>query len=119
MPHNPTGAVSDEEEIKKLIKGSMKFPEIAILSDEIYSKIYFDKLTHFSLIQCPEIKDRLIVLDGWSKTYAMTGWRLGYSIWPQELIHLATKLAINTYSCVSGFYQLAGTSALNRITNWR
>ena len=99
------------------MKGLTKFPDIAILSDEIYSKIYFDNLTHFSLIQCPEIKDRLIVLDGWSKTYAMTGWRLGYSIWPQELIQPATKLAINTYSCVSGFTQLAGMSALKESQN--
>ncbi len=116
-PHNPTGAVSDEKEIKKLVKGLTKFPDIAILSDEIYSKIYFDNLTHFSLIECPEIKDRLIILDGWSKTYAMTGWRLGYSIWPQELIQPATKLAINTYSCVSGFTQLAGISALKESQN--
>lgn len=116
-PHNPTGAVSDEVQVKKLIDGLIKFPDIAILSDEIYSKIYFDNLTHFSMIECPEIQDRLIVLDGWSKAYAMTGWRLGYSIWPKQLIDLAIKLAINTHSCVSGFIQIAGMRALTEPQN--
>ena len=64
------------------------------------------------MIQFPEIQDRLITLDGWSKTYAMTGWRLGYSIWPDRLIERATRFAINTHSCVNGFVQMAGIAAL-------
>ncbi len=112
-PHNPTGAVSSKKEIKKLIAGLINYPNIGILSDEIYSKIYFDNLTHASLIQFPEIRERTIILDGWSKSYAMTGWRLGYSIWPKTLIENATRFAINTHSCVNGFVQMAGLEALN------
>ena len=64
------------------------------------------------MIQFPEVKERVIILDGWSKTYAMTGWRLGYSIWPSNLIEKAIRFAINTHSCVSGFVQVAGIEAL-------
>lgn len=111
-PHNPTGSVSKQKELEKLIKALIDHPNISILSDEIYSKMYFDDLTHTSIIQYPEIKDRAIILDGWSKTYAMTGWRLGYSIWPDKLIEIATRFAINTHSCVNGFVQMAGVEAL-------
>ena len=64
------------------------------------------------MVQFPETRDRTIILNGWSKSYAMTGWRLGYSIWPKNLIDKAIRFAINTHSCVNGFVQIAGVEAL-------
>ena len=78
-PANPTGGVTPGEEIDKLVAGLARWPNAAILSDEIYGQLTYDGLAHRSLLAYPEIRDRLILLDGWSKTYAMTGWRLGYS----------------------------------------
>ena len=76
-PANPTGGVTHEEsEIDALVKGLAAFPDAAILSDEIYGQLTYDGLDHRTLLGYPEIRDRLILLDGWSKTYAMTGWRL-------------------------------------------
>ena len=111
-PHNPTGSVSSKKEISKLIAGLVNHPNISILSDEIYSKIYFDSKAYTSMVQFPETRDRTIILNGWSKSYAMTGWRLGYSIWPKNLVEKAIKFAINTHSCVNGFVQIAGVEAL-------
>ena len=82
-PANPTGGVTPKEEIDKLVAGLAQWPKAAILSDEIYGQLTYDGLAHRTLLAYPEIRDRLILLDGWSKTYAMTGWRLGYSIWPK------------------------------------
>ena len=65
-----------------------------------------------SFFNYPKLYDRLIVLDGWSKTYAMTGWRLGWSVWPEQLIELVTRMAINSYSCVSAANQVAAIAAL-------
>ena len=78
-PANPTGGVTPKAEIDKLVAGLAAFPDAAILSDEIYGQMTYDGLAHQTLLAYPEIRDRLILLDGWSKTYAMTGWRLGYS----------------------------------------
>jgi aspartate aminotransferase len=72
----------------------------------------YDGLDHVSLLTYPAIRDRLILLDGWSKTYAMTGWRLGYSVWPKPLGEAARKLAVNSYSCVNAPTQYAGLEAL-------
>jgi aspartate/methionine/tyrosine aminotransferase len=72
----------------------------------------YDGVPHASLTVYREIQDRLILLDGWSKTYAMTGWRLGYAVWPQELVEHATRLAINIHSCVNAATQWAGIEAL-------
>ena len=83
-PANPTGGVVPYAELKKLAEGLDKFPNVFILSDEIYSRILFDNNNHVSLKSFPEISDRVIVLDGWSKTYAMTGWRLGYGIFQKN-----------------------------------
>ena len=71
------------------------------MSDEIYARMCYDGVPHASLTAYPEIEDRLILLDGWSKTYAMTGWRLGWGVWPRALVEHATRLAINTHSCVN------------------
>ena len=111
-PANPTGGVTPGEEIDKLVAGLSRFPGAAILSDEIYGQLVYDGLDHRSLLAYPEIRDRLILLDGWSKTYAMTGWRLGYSVWPKPWREVARKLAVNSYSCVNSAAQFAGIAAL-------
>jgi aspartate aminotransferase len=111
-PANPTGGVTPSQEIDKLVAGLAKWPDVAILSDEIYGQMTYDGLAHQTLLAYPEIRERLILLDGWSKTYAMTGWRLGYSIWPKALYENARKLAVNSYSCVNAPAQFAGLAAL-------
>lgn len=111
-PSNPTGGVTPKAEIDKLVAGLADFPDVAIMSDEIYSRMTFDGLEHQSLTSYPEIADRLILLHGWSKTYAMTGWRMGFSVWPETLYNNARKLAVNSYSCVNSAAQFAGLEAL-------
>ena len=112
-PHNPTGGLIPEVEINKLASGLEKFPHVAILSDEIYSKQIYDNLTMPSFFRYPKLFNRLIVLNGWSKTYSMTGWRLGWSVWPDDLIEKVIKITTNIYSCVSASNQIAGISALD------
>lgn len=111
-PANPTGGVTPREEIDKLVAGLMKHPQVALMSDEIYSNMLYGGREHVSLLQYPEIRDRLIMLDGWSKTYAMTGWRLGYAVWPESLVDHVTRLCINDHSCVNAATQFAGIAAL-------
>jgi aspartate/methionine/tyrosine aminotransferase len=82
------------------------------MSDEIYSEMVYDGGEHVSLLTYPELRDRLILLDGWSKTYAMTGWRMGYGVWPKALFAAAERLAINCHSCVNAATQWAGIAAL-------
>ncbi len=111
-PANPTGGVTPRAEVDKLAAGLARHPQVAVMSDEIYSQMLFDGREHASLLHYPELRDRLILLDGWSKTYAMTGWRLGYAVWPRELVESATRLAINCHSCVNAPAQYAGIAAL-------
>jgi aspartate/methionine/tyrosine aminotransferase len=111
-PANPTGGVTPKSEVDALVKGLARFPDVAILSDEIYGQMTYDGLPHVSLLTYPEIRDRVILLDGWSKTYAMTGWRLGYSVWPTALYNNVRKLAVNAWSCVNAPTQFAGLAAL-------
>ena len=111
-PANPCGGAVPKQEFEKLIDGLANWPNVAILSDEIYSQMLYEGREHVTLLNYPEIRDRLIVLDGWSKTYAMTGWRLGCAVWPKELAPLATRLAINCHSCVNAPTQFAGIAAL-------
>ena len=111
-PANPTGGVTPKEEIDKLVAGLAAHPHVALMSDEIYSQMLYDGREHVSLLQYPEIRDRLIMLDGWSKTYAMTGWRLGYAVWPESLVEHATRLCVNDHSCVNAPTQYAGIAAL-------
>ena len=111
-PGNPTGGSNLEAEVEALARGLEAFPNCAVLSDEIYSRLYFDGASHLSLLRFEALRDRLIVLDGWSKTYAMTGWRLGWGIWPASMIGAATKLAINIHSCVNAPAQAAALAAL-------
>ncbi|MGF1593594.1 MAG: pyridoxal phosphate-dependent aminotransferase [Kiloniellaceae bacterium] len=111
-PANPTGGVTPRDEVDRLVEGLAAHPQVAILSDEIYSQMLYDGREHVSLLQYPEIRDRVIMLDGWSKTYAMTGWRLGFAVWPKSLVEAATRLAINCHSCVNAAAQHAGIAAL-------
>ena len=111
-PANPTGGVVPRGEFDALIEGLCKWPDVAIMSDEIYGQMLYDNREHVSLIRYPEINDRLILLDGWSKTYAMTGWRLGYSVWPEKVAPHAEKLCVNIHSCVNSSAQFAGIAAL-------
>ena len=111
-PANPTGGAVPKSEMDALVAGLAEFPNAAIMSDEIYSRICYEGADHVTLLGYPEIRDRLILLDGWSKTFAMTGWRMGYSVWPETLIDHATRLAINCHSCVNASAQFAGIAAL-------
>ena len=111
-PNNPTGGVMTREETDALVAGLEGWPDVAILSDEIYSRMLYGGREHVSLMDYPSLKDRLIVLDGWSKTYAMTGWRLGWSLWPEALVDAAERLCVNSHSCVNAATQYAGIEAL-------
>ena len=111
-PNNPTGSFMNQKKINGLVNVLEKFPDIAILSDEIYSKIIFDNETMPTLLKYQSIRNRLIVLEGWSKTFCMTGWRLGWSVWPNKIIDFANKLCVNDHSCPSSISQYAGLEAL-------
>ena len=112
-PANPTGGAASKSEMDRLVSGLTDMhPQVAVLSDEIYSRITYDDREHISLLSYPELDDRLILLDGWSKTYAMTGWRIGYAVWPEALVEGATRLAVNCHSCVNSAAQHAGIAAL-------
>ena len=111
-PANPTGGVVPRAEFDRLVAGLERHPQVAVLSDEIYGEILYDGAEHVSLLGYPAIRDRVILLDGWSKTYAMTGWRLGYGVWPKTLFAAAERLAINCHSCVNASAQFAGIAAL-------
>lgn len=111
-PANPTGGVVPKAEFDKLVLGLEKHPHVAILSDEIYSRLLYDGERHTSLLSYESIRDRTILLDGWSKTYAMTGWRMGFGVWPKSLVVHAERLQINTVSCTNAAAQMAGKEAL-------
>ena len=111
-PANPTGGVTPKSEVDKLVVGLEKFLDVCVMSDEIYDHMVYDGETHVCLLSYPSIRDRLILLNGWSKTYAMTGWRLGYAVWPGKLYDYARKLAVNLHSCVNASAQYAGLAAL-------
>ena len=109
-PANPCGGVTPRAEVDRLVAG---LPDhVAVMSDEIYDQLLYDGEEHVTLLDYPEIRDRLILLNGWSKTYAMTGWRLGYSVWPEGLFDKARKLAVNCWSCVNAPAQYAALEAL-------
>lgn len=110
-PQNPTGGILTEQDIRK-IADLVRPTNIMILSDEIYGRIMYDGYKHFSIASLPGMQERTIILDGFSKTYAMTGWRLGYGVMPEELARLVTKLQVNCTSCTASFTQMAGIEAL-------
>ena len=111
-PANPTGGYVPREELDKLAAGLEEHPHVAIMSDEIYDRMLYDGREHVSMLEYESLSDRLILLNGWSKTYAMTGWRMGYGVWPKGLIEPATRLSINCHSCVNAAAQFAGIAAL-------
>ena len=113
-PATPTGRVTPKAEVDELVAGLEKWPDVAIMSDEIYDRIIYDGLEHICMLNYPSIRDRMILLNGWSKTFAMTGWRLGYAVWPGKLYDKARKLAVNLYSCVNAPTQYAGIAAADR-----
>ena len=112
-PANPTGGVAPEPEIAALARGLEEHPHVAVLSDEIYDSMTYDGEPHTSLLRFEALRDRLIVLNGWSKTWAMTGWRMGWSIWPDALHDNVRKLAVNAWSCVNAPAQAAGIAAID------
>ena len=111
-PANPTGGVVPKVELEKLAKGLQEYPNVVLMSDEIYDQFCFGEDRFTTMLSFPEIRDRLIILNGWSKTYAMTGWRLGYGIFPVKLYEIAEKLAVNIHSCVNASAQFAALEAL-------
>jgi aspartate/methionine/tyrosine aminotransferase len=111
-PANPTGGIVPRSEMDKLVKGLEAHPHVTVLCDEIYSRQLYDGEEHVSILQYPSMKDRAIMLDGWSKTYAMTGWRLGYGVWPDHLIEHAERIQINSSSCANAVTQVAAIEAL-------
>ena len=112
-PNNPTGSFTEKKKIDQLAVGLKKFPNVAILSDEIYSRQIFDGKEMPTFFNYPDLYERLIVLDGWSKTYCMTGWRLGWSVWPEKLIEHVIKFCVNNHSCVNAAIQYGGIAALD------
>ena len=112
-PNNPTCSFVEKSEIDLLAEGLKKHPHVTILSDEIYSRQIFDGKEMPTFFNYPELRERLIVLEGWSKAYSMTGWRLGWSFWPKNLVEHVNKLLINSVSCVNAAAQFAGIAALD------
>lgn len=111
-PANPTGGVVPRREFDRLAAGLEAHPQVAMLSDEIYGRLVYGAHEHVTLLGYPALRDRVIMLDGWSKTYAMTGWRMGYGVWPAALVESAIRLAVNCHSCVNAAVQYAGLAAL-------
>jgi aspartate/methionine/tyrosine aminotransferase len=109
-PQNPTGGVIPEQDIRA-IADMVRDRDLLVLSDEIYSRIVYDGRP-FSIASLPGMLDKTIILDGFSKTYAMTGWRMGYGIMPTWLVDAVTKLMVNSNSCTASFSQRAGIAAL-------
>jgi len=112
-PNNPTGSFSEKNKIDQLAEGLKKFPHVAILSDEIYSRQIFDDKKMPTFFNYPDLYNRLIVLEGWSKAYSMTGWRLGWSVWPENLVNHVIKFCVNNHSCVNAAIQFGGIAALD------
>ena len=110
-PHNPTGGVLTEHDLEQIAPLAVEH-DLIVLSDEIYSRILYDGNTHVTIARYPGMAERTIILDGFSKAYAMTGWRLGFGVMPEELVPVISTLQINCNSCTSSFSQMAGIEAL-------
>jgi aspartate aminotransferase len=110
-PQNPTGGLLERKEIEQIAR-IIGDRNIMVLSDEIYSRLLFDEGKHFSIMSVPGMQERTILLDGFSKTYAMTGWRMGYGVMRPDLAAHITRLMTNSNSCTASFTQVAGIEAI-------
>ena len=110
-PHNPTGGVLTHDDLEQMAKIAEEH-NLLVLSDEIYSRITYDGFQHESVASFDGMKDRTIILDGFSKSFAMTGWRLGFGVMPRAIAEAVTKIQINSNSCTASFSQIAGMKAL-------
>jgi len=110
-PQNPTGGVLGRQDIEQIAR-VIGDRDIMVLSDEIYSRLLFDGQQHFSMMSVPGMQERTILLDGFSKTYAMTGWRMGYGVMRPDLATHMTRLMTNSNSCTASFTQVAGIEAI-------
>ncbi len=110
-PQNPTGGILTKDDLKQIAELAVKH-DLIVLSDEIYSRILYDGFTHTSITEFPGMPERTIILDGFSKTYAMTGWRLGFGVMPEPLVPYVSQLQINCTSCTASFSQIAAVEAL-------
>ncbi len=111
-PQNPTGGVLSRGDIERIAE-TIGDRNIMVLSDEIYSRLLFDGSQHFSIMSLPGMRERTILLDGFSKTYAMTGWRMGYGVMRADLASQMTRLMTNSNSCTASFTQIAGIEAIS------
>jgi aspartate aminotransferase len=110
-PHNPTGGLIPENDIREIAE-LVRDRDLMILSDEIYSRIYYTRESPFSIASLPGMQEKTIILDGFSKTYAMTGWRIGYGVMPEWLVDAVSTLMANSNSCTASFIQRAAIEAL-------
>ena len=110
-PENPCGSALSREEMVRIAGIVKEHPGLYVLADEIYKDILYTG-EHYSIASLPDMEERTIILDGFSKSYAMTGWRLGYGIMPEDLVPHVVKLAVNSVSCAATFTQKAGIAAL-------
>ncbi len=115
-PQNPTGGILTHDDLRQIADLAIKH-DIIVLADEIYSQITYDDFRHESILQFEGMKERTILLDGFSKTFAMTGWRMGYGAMPEHLAKVVAKLQTNCTSCTSSFSQMAGIEALSENTD--
>jgi aspartate aminotransferase len=111
-PHNPTGGILTEGDLRRIAELAVEH-DIIVLSDEIYSRILYDGHRHVSIATFPGMAERTIILDGFSKSYAMTGWRLGFGVMPEDLAPVVAQLQINSNSCTASFIQMAAIEALS------
>ena len=111
-PQNPTGGVLSSEDLR-IIAELLRDRDVMVLADEIYSRIYYGEELPASIAAFPGMLEKTILLDGFSKTYAMTGWRMGYGVMPEWLVTAVNKLMVNSNSCTASFTQRAGIAALN------
>ena len=110
-PHNPCGSTPSKQEMETIADLVKQYPGLYVMADEIYKDILYTG-EHHSIASIPGMEERTIILDGFSKSYAMTGWRMGYGILPEELVHHVVRLAVNSVSCTASFTQMAGVAAL-------
>ncbi len=110
-PSNPTGGVMPLSDLEQVASAALEF-DFWVMSDEIYSRLVYDQIKVPSIASLPNMADRTIIVDGFSKTYAMTGWRLGYGIMPESLAQVVQLLLTHSVGCTAQFVQIAGVEAL-------